>query len=238
MTRHLLLSLFVTSGCFAADAQSAAIQSAAVTLPAGTQLPVSIPANLPMKTGEPIRAELLYPVYRGDELVLPAKTIVTGTVVSLTPDHAHRVKARLRGDFTPFHTPVVRFDSILAPDGSAIPIQTSDATDGAPVYRLVADPPRKGGFFRQHFGDAKQFAQDRVNVVTGPDKGDRLKQFVYSQLPYHPERIVKGTAWTAETAAPVTFVPGFGRSGCRAAYRSGSGCGERRPADLDSRRLS
>ncbi len=180
-------------------------QNQLVTLPQGTQLPVSIESNLPMKVGLAIRAELLYPVYVQDQLVLPAKTAVAGTVVALNADHSRRVQARLRGDFTPFHTPVVRFDSLLLPDGKSIAITTGTATDGAPVYRLVAPPPRKGGLIAKEFGDLKRFAADRVRVATGPDKGDRLKQLIYSQLPYHPERIVKGTAWTVETVSPVTF---------------------------------
>src|SRR5271168_1827306 len=108
-----------------------------ITLPSGTPLPVQIAGPLPMKAGAPIRAELLYPVYAHNQLVLPAKTVVTGTVVSLTPDQSHRLHARLRGDFTPFHTPVVRFSGIVLADGTAVPIITGTATDGAPIYRLV-----------------------------------------------------------------------------------------------------
>jgi hypothetical protein len=32
-----------------------------------------------------------------------------------------------------------------------------------------------------------------------------LVQFLYTQLPYHPQRIENGTAWTVETSEPVTF---------------------------------
>ncbi|HEX4652519.1 MAG TPA: hypothetical protein VH250_13540 [Granulicella sp.] len=155
-----------------------------------------------MKVGEPIHAELLYPVYEHDHLVLPAKTLVTGTVISLAPDHTRRLHARLRGDFTPFHTPVVRFTSIVLANGTTVPIVTGTATDGAPIYRLVAPPPQKGGLIARQFAVAKQAAKDRLAVVTGPDKLDRLKQFLYTQLPVHPERIAKATAWTVETTEP------------------------------------
>jgi hypothetical protein len=178
------------------------LRAQSVTLPPGTPLPVQIGGALPMKAGEPIRAALLYPVYDHDHLILPAKTVVTGTVVSLTPDHTHRLHARLRGDFTPFHTPVVRFTSIVLADGTTVPIVTGTATDGAPIYRLVAPPPHKGGLIARQFGVAKQAAKDRIAVITGPDKVDRLKQFLYTQLPYHPEHIAKATAWTVETAEP------------------------------------
>jgi hypothetical protein len=180
-------------------------QSGPVILPPGTQLPVSSPTKVPMRVGAPIRAELLYPVYADDQLVLPAKTIVTGSIVSLAPDHRRRVNGRLHFDFTPFHTPVVRFDTVVLPSGERVPIVTSTATDGAPVYKLVAPPPRKGGFVHQSFEDLMQAGKDRLKVVTGPEKGDRFMQFVYSQLPYHPERIAKETAWTVETVEPTSL---------------------------------
>jgi hypothetical protein len=89
-------------------------------------------------------------------------------------------------------------------DGTTVPIVTGTATDGAPIYRLVAPPPHQGGLIARQFGVAKQAAKDRIAIVTGPDKLDRLKQFLYTQLPYHPEHIAKATAWTVETAEPAT----------------------------------
>lgn len=179
--------------------------AAPVVLPAGTPFAVSTAKNLGMKKGEPVTAELLYPVYDHDRLVLPAKAMVTGQVVDLTPDRTRRIHARLRGDFTPFHVPVVRFSSVTMADGTVVPLVTGTATHGAPVYRLVAPAPRKGGMVAQGVATVKQEVADRVKVITGPDKGDRLLQFVYSQLPYHPERIVKGTAWTVETSEDATM---------------------------------
>ena len=59
-----------------------------------------------MKAGEPIRAELIYPVYDHDHLVLPAGTTVAGTVVALTPDHTRRIHARLTAPTSlPFTSP-------------------------------------------------------------------------------------------------------------------------------------
>ncbi len=190
-----------------APAEPGANPSDSVTLPIGTPLAVSLPTHLPMRAGEPIRAELLYPVYAGDRLVLPAHTTVTGAVVALTPDHHQRVESRLQADFTPFDIPIVRFDHILLADGTSIPISTGAAADGAPIYRLLAPPPRPDGFLAQHLSDARQSASDALRVVTDPGKADRMQQLIYSQLPYHPQRIAKDTAWTVETDAPVSFKP-------------------------------
>jgi hypothetical protein len=176
-------------------------QIQAITLPAGTPLPVQIEDHLPMREGQPIRAELIYPVYADNKLVLPEHTVVSGTVIKLRSDSSRRIHARLSGDMTPFHIPVVSFTQIILADGSALPFSSIPATDGAPIYRAVAPPPTKGGFFRQQFDMGLSIARDDIAIFLAPGKGDRLKQFVYSQLPYHPERIEKGTTWTIETTA-------------------------------------
>src|SRR6185437_14250463 len=74
----------------------------AATLPAGTPLPVQIDDHLPMRVGQPIRAQLIYPVYANDSLVLPEHTVLTGTVTALRSNHSRRIRASLGGDFTPF----------------------------------------------------------------------------------------------------------------------------------------
>ncbi len=183
------------------------VGQAALTLPAGTPLPVSTPLSVPMRQGAPIRAELLYPVYASNTLVLPAKTILTGSITGLTPDRTLRNRARLNGDFTPFYTPIVRFDRIVLADGTSLPIVTGTATDGAPVYRIVAKPKRKGGIVRDEFDIGVDTAQKTFHYFVDPGKQERAKQLLYSQLPYHPQQIVKGTAWTVESDAPIRLVP-------------------------------
>jgi hypothetical protein len=160
-----------------------------------------------MRTGQAIRAQLIYPVYVDHEIAVPPKTIVEGTVTALRPDSSHRLASRLRGDFTPFRIPVVRFTGILLADGTTLPIATGTATDGAPIYRLVAPPPRKGGFFHRQFDNGVQILRDQLAFFTAPDKRDRFTQLLYTQLPYHPQRIQRGTAWTVETTEPFSLAP-------------------------------
>lgn len=180
-------------------------QTPAGTLPAGTPLPLQIVDHQPMRPGEPIRAELLYPAYADNQLLLPAKTIFIGTVTELRSDHSRRVQARLNGDFTPFHIPVVRFTQVVLADGTALPINAGPATNGAPILRLTAPPPRKGGFIHKQWDAGMEMLHSEVAIVTAPEKSDRLLQFFYRQLPYHPERIEKGTAWTIETTEPLSI---------------------------------
>lgn len=182
-------------------------QTQDISLPVGTPLAVQIDNHLPMRVGQPIRAELIYPVYANNKLVLPEKTIVEGTVTALRSSHSRRITSRLRGDFTPFRIPVVHFTGILLSDGTTLPISTEPATDGAPLYRLVAPLPRKGGFIHQQFDKGIQIVRDQVAYFTASGKRDRFTQLLYTQLPYHPQRIEKGTAWTVETAEPLSIPP-------------------------------
>ena len=178
---------------------AALCQTEGGTLPAGTPLALRIDEHLPMRSGQPVQAHLLYPVYDQDKLLLPQDTVVDGSVVELRSDHSRRVRAMLGGDFTPFHKPVVRFTHFVLADGTSIPFASGDATDGAPIFRAVAPPPAKGGFLRRQFDGGLTVARSDVAIFTGPEKGDRFVQFLYTQIPYHPQRIEKGTAWTIET---------------------------------------
>ncbi len=195
----LLRSALPCSALLLLSTLAAHAQIAAATLPAGSPLPVQTSTHLPMRLGQSIQGQLIYPVYVNNQMVLPAKTVVTGTVVALHSDRSRRIHARLRGDFTPFNTPVVHFSSISLPGGVDVPINTANATDGAPIFRAVAPPKAKGGFFRQQFNLGMQVARDDLALYTAPGKSDRLLQFVYGQLPYHPQRIEENTAWTVET---------------------------------------
>jgi len=178
-------------------------QTPAGTIPAGTPLAISIDRHYAMRAGEPIEGHLLYPIYADNDLLLAKGTTVAGSVIELHPDRKRRVRAALGGDFTPFHMPEVRFTQIVLVDGSAIRFASTAASDGTPIYRAVAPPPAKGGLLRREFDAGLSAARSDIATFTAPGKGDRLLQFVYDRLPYHPERIDAGTAWTVETAAAV-----------------------------------
>ncbi len=173
------------------------------TLPAETPLALSIDDHLPMRNGQPVRAYLIYPVYHNDKLLLPKDTLVTGSVVELRSDRSRRIRATMGGDFTPFKIPVVHFTSFVLPDGTTIPFTSDNATDGAPIFRAVPSPPAKGGFLRQQFDSLLTVVRSDVAIFTAPEKGDRFVQFIYTQIPYHPQRIDKGTAWTIELSHSV-----------------------------------
>ncbi len=183
-------------------------QQALVQVPPSTPLPIQLGKHVPMKKGEPLQGYLLYPVYAENRLVIPAGSVIRGKVVKLNADRSHRIHSRLWGDFTPFHIPVVQFDQLVLPDGSVQSVMGQNATDGAPVIHLSAAPsatPRS--FLAQQLYRAKQQVKDTVALVTAPGRGDRLVQAIYRQLPYHPERIESGTAWTVSLEQPLSLSP-------------------------------
>lgn len=178
-------------------------QTDAGSLPSGTPLAVTIDRNYPMRAGETIRGQLLYSIYADNKLLLAKGAVVTGEVVALHSDRTRRIKAVMGGDFTPFHTPVLHFTGILLADGSTVRFASGTATDGAPIYRAVAPPTEKGGFIRREFDAGVSAARSDIALFIAPGKGDRLLQFVYGRLPYHPQRIDKGTSWIVETSESV-----------------------------------
>jgi hypothetical protein len=179
-------------------------QAASVQIPSTTPLSVELLQHVPMRTGEPLEGRLLYPVYVENRIAVPAGTVLRGSVIQLDSDRSRRIHSRLRGDFTPFHVPVVRFDQLVLPDGALQPIVSNSAKDGVPILRLSPPPGKpKGSFIRRQIAEEKQRLKDAAALVTKPGRADRLVQFIYTQLPYHPERIETATSWTVELTQPL-----------------------------------
>jgi hypothetical protein len=176
---------------------------AKIVLPKDTSLQVETGSHYPMKAGEAIEARLMHPIYCNGKLAVPANTPLRGHVVSLQADSPTRLHARLRGDFTPFHTERVRFDEMELPTGP-VAISAAEAADGAPVLHLTAPGASpKQSFIARRWSQARSNMHDRVAFFTAPGKSDRALQMLYHQLPYHPERIDAHTAWSFELTAPL-----------------------------------
>lgn len=201
--RHWLVAGGLLLGLFCGSAVG---QSTSVQIPAKTLLSIQLLQHVPMKVGEPLEGRLLYPVYVDNRIAIPAGGTLRGTVLQLDPDRSRRIHARLRGDFTPFHIPVVRFDEMVLPDGTLASVVSDSAKDGAPILRLSPAPgAKKVSLVSRQIAAEKQRVKDAVSQFTAPGRGDRLLQFIYSQLPYHPERIETGTAWTVDLAQPLNL---------------------------------
>ncbi len=60
-----------------------------------------------------------------------------------------------------------------------------------------------GTYVLQIWRVAKDDVCRSKEIITGPDKKERFERFAYSQLPYHPEKLYKGVAYSFEFAKPV-----------------------------------
>lgn len=176
-----------------------------LVLPKGTSLQVEVNRHYAMKNGESLEGHLLFPLYASGEMAVPKDAVVYGRVLTLEPAKKLRRSARLRGDFTPFHTATVQFNELVL-DGGELPISAAAAADGAPVLELTAaGVGAKRGFIRRQWAQAKSQAHGRIAWFTSPGLGGRAVQMLYHQLPYHPEEIAAHTAWSFELTAPLVL---------------------------------
>ena len=190
----------------APSSSTSAIARVAVDLPPGTPLWLKIDREHTLRLGEPIQAHLVYPTYAANQELLPAGTLVEGSVGALDPDRSRRNQARLRADFTPFSRPEVQFSRVHLPSGEIVALPADLASQGAPVLQLTPPPVREGGLVHRGIETGKTMVKDRVATFTAPGKKERLQKLLYSQLPYHPQQIVSGTVWTTKTTAPLRLV--------------------------------
>ena len=198
-------------------------QAAPVEVPTSSPLSVELLQHVPMKAGEALEGRLLYGIYVDNRIALPGGTILRGKVVKLDADRSRRIHSRFRGDFTPFHIPVVRFDQIVLPDGSVQAVASNSSKDGAQILRLSPPPgTKKRSFFGQQVAEVKRQLKTTVELFIAPGRGDRLVQFIYGQLPYHPERVEAGTAWSVELARPLEVKLGTPVDGADQPFNGGS----------------
>src|SRR5580692_8139619 len=86
------------------------------------------------KSGAPITAKLVEPVYAGTTIAIPEGSTVKGHVSSISSAPRRR-RQILHGDFTRPRMAQVTFDNLILPDGTAVPIQT-DTTIGVSDVKM------------------------------------------------------------------------------------------------------
>src|SRR5467141_5144907 len=92
------------------------------------------------KSGESITARLVEPVYAGTTIAIPEGSTVKGHVSSISRAPRHKGQL-LRGDFTRPRTANVTFDSVILPNGRALPIHT-DSTIGVSDVKTAQYLPK------------------------------------------------------------------------------------------------
>src|SRR5258707_6413276 len=173
-----------------ADAQDAQSSQNTIGLGAGSDLRCRLEKGLRItKSGEPITAKLVEPVYAGTNIAIPEGSTLKGHVSSISSAPRHKGQL-LRGDFTRPRTANVTFDSVILPDGTALPIHT-DSTIGVSDVKTPQYLPKS-----QRPG-VRQKMKDAAKPLSEPNKLQRLSQAAVTSLPYHPEYLDQGTVFDA-----------------------------------------
>ncbi len=166
-----------------------------------------------------MKARLLEPLFAFDRQVAPAGSDVIGHVSRLQRvAKMKRTQAILDGDFTPLHNAEVEFTTLVLPDGRRMPLHTLESVG---LNTIVPLHPPKPGSARPAgntgvLGTGKRQAQAQVDaakqrvagiadMVRGPDKMQRLGEFLVTKLPYHPQWVRNRTRFDAELAQPLDF---------------------------------
>lgn len=190
-----------------------------LVVPSGTPIRLYLTKRIPKRTGAPVEARVLDPVYAFDRQVIPAGAIVRGQV---DPLHSiskwQRIRAILGGDFTPLHIAPVEFTTLVLPDGSARPLHTAESAGFNSLVSsrrakqpTAATQPNSGVLAagEQKVKDAIQGQLDRArsisDTIRGPDKKEIVEDYLMAKLPYHPQYVRKGTRFDAELLDPLSF---------------------------------
>jgi hypothetical protein len=183
---------------------SAQVLSAPDTLPVGVPLRVRITHTAHLHIGTPVTGVLTEPVYLHDHLVLPQNTTVFGVVTGYARiDRKLRTQALLNGDVTPLHDPVIDFNRLQLPGSSQqISISSRGVIRDTQLVRFTVRKNRP-----TYVQQAEDMARAQIKSVHDtfftPGRTDRALRLLYSQLPYHPQRIWLGTGFIANLSAPL-----------------------------------
>jgi len=185
-----------------------------LTIPTGTPLRIAVDERTRIShPGEAVHGKVVETVYAFDQVVIPAGSVATGHVKTITPvSGVRRTMAYANGDLTPFRNYEVSFDMVTLPDGKQLPITTTVMPGTAEVVHLVSNPAKKQGTVdrakteaKGKMAEAKEQAREGWQKLTAPGKKQRLKEFVLAQSPYRHQYLQPGTRFVAELGAPLGF---------------------------------
>jgi hypothetical protein len=180
-------------------------QMTTVTIPSGYCLRVGVTKRAHLQVGTQVEGVLLSPIYVETQLVLPAGSIISGRVTETPPAaKSIRVWAKLDADFTPLRDAIINFNVITLASGEQIYLDTSAHMRNSSMVRFAQPIKQPLGkklksLIGQEIHDAKQ-------EVTSPGKSDRLLRLLFSQMPYHPQRIWQDSFFDADLSRPTKVV--------------------------------
>lgn len=187
-----------------------------LVLPAGTALRIAIDQRVRIsQPGETVQGRIVDTVYAFDSPVIPAGSIVTGRVASISSVSAmKRTLSYTNGDFSPFHSYQVAFDQLSLPNGEVLAIKTTVSPGTAEVVHLFSNPDKEAQ--KRAAEKAKEEAQGKVQQakdeahdtwqqINSPGRLHRLKEYVVAQSPYRHQYLQPGTRFVADLDQPLDF---------------------------------
>jgi hypothetical protein len=199
ITEMLISFSVLTASISLAAAQEAQPSPNTIVVGSGNDLRCRLDKGLRIiKSGQPITARLVEPVYIGTILAIPEGSTMKGHLssVSTTP-LSKRTGRLLSGDLTPPKTANVTFDHLILSDGTSLPIHT-DTTVGINGVKTAQYLPKA-----QRPGVRKR-VKDAAQPLREPNKLQRLGEAAITTLPYHPEYLDQGTIFDAALLDPIT----------------------------------
>ncbi len=187
----------------AALGQESQANQQAITVASSVPLHIRVTRTVPLRAGVKVEGTLTEPVFVADRLVIPAGTQVQGIVSGITPvARKLHIQALLNGDVTPLHDPVVDFNSLyLEQTSTEIVLDSCALIRDSQLVRFTATGKRPT-LKQQLETIVRQRVQSARDAIFAPGKKDRALRLVYSQLPYHPQRIWAGTQFIADLNQP------------------------------------
>jgi hypothetical protein len=172
-------------------------------------LRVELDTPAKVKLGTPVRAHVVEPLYDSNQVAIPAGTVLFGKVSEVVPvAKSKRANAISHGDFTPLHEASIQFDSLRMRDGSQISILTAPAQESSQVVRFQSSHTKQASLFRKAWNSAIDQKNQTISAVTAPGKVDRLKKYLFTQLPWHPENIEAGSQYDVALLSPIPMSEG------------------------------
>jgi hypothetical protein len=172
-------------------------------LAAGVPLHVTLVKTAHIRVGAAVEAKLTEPVYAYDRLVLPAGSMLRGHVDRLIPaEKMVTIEARLNGDVTPLHEPVVLFDRLELPDGHVVALEAHARVRNVQFIRFEGTGKKPSLIAQGRALVRARIVEVRDAIFAPPGPKDRALRLLYSQLPYHPQRIWAGTGMVADVDSP------------------------------------
>jgi hypothetical protein len=199
ITGMIFLFSILTASVSLAAAQEAQPSPETIVVVSGNELRCRLDRSLRItKSGEPVTARLVEPVYIGTTLAIPEGSKILGHVFSVSTAPLNKRTARLlNGDFTPPQTANVTFDHLILPDGTSLPIHTDTTVgvSGVRTAQYLSKSERPG---------IHQKIKDAAEPLREPNKLQRLRESAITRLPFHPEYIDQGTIFNSALLDPIT----------------------------------